>query len=48
MSNNELENLDDLFRKSKEIVQAAGEITGTVANLTMVISNFKIGWRNCT
>lgn len=43
MNNNELENLDGLFRKSKEIVQAAREITGTVANLTTVISNFEIG-----
>lgn len=43
MNNNELENLDGLFRKSKEIVQVAREITGTVANLTTVISNFEIG-----
>lgn len=43
VNNDELENLDDLFRKSKEIVQAAREITGTVANLTTVISNFEIG-----
>ena len=43
MNSNELENLDGLFRKSKEIVQAAREITGTVANLTTVISNFEIG-----
>lgn len=43
MNNNELENLDGLFKKSKEIVQAAREITGTVANLTTVISNFEIG-----
>lgn len=43
MGNNELENLDGLFKKSKEIVQAAREITGTVANLTTVISYFEIG-----
>lgn len=43
MNNNELGSLDELFYKSKEIVQAAREITGTVANLTTVISNFEIG-----
>lgn len=43
MNNNELGNLDELFKKSKEIVQAAREITGTVANLTTVISNYEIG-----
>lgn len=43
MSNNELVNLDELFYRSKEIVRAAREITGTVANLTTVISNYEIG-----
>lgn len=43
MNNNELENLEELFQKSKEIVQSARKITGTVANLTTVISNYAIG-----
>jgi len=43
MDNKESINLDNLFKKSKEIIQAAREITGTVANLTTVISNFEIG-----
>lgn len=43
MSNNELVNLDELFYRSKEIVRVAREITGTVANLTTVISNYEIG-----
>ena len=36
-------NLTNLFGKSKAIILAAREITGTVANLTTVISNFEIG-----
>lgn len=43
MNNNELGSLDELFHKSKEIVRAAREITGSVANLTTVISNYEIG-----
>ncbi|XCP84242.1 hypothetical protein ABXS75_14385 [Roseburia hominis] len=33
----------ELFKKSKEIVQVAREMTGTVANFITVISNFEIG-----
>ena len=43
MNNNELENLDELFQKSKEIIQVTRKITGTVANLTIVLSNYEIG-----
>lgn len=43
MGNDELGNLENLFQKSKEIVRAAREMTGTVANLITVISNFEIG-----
>ena len=41
--NNDLCRLTNLFEKSKSIILAAREITGTVANLTTVISNFEIG-----
>lgn len=43
MGNDEAGNLENLFKKSKEVVQAAREMTGTVANFTTVISNFEIG-----
>ena len=43
MEYNEKWNMDDLFEKSKAIIQAAREVTGTVANLTTVISNFEVG-----
>ena len=43
VGNDEVCGLENLFQKSKEIVQAAREMTGTVANLTIVITNFQIG-----
>ena len=40
---NDIESFPELFAKSKAIIQAARELTGRVANLTTVISNFEIG-----
>lgn len=40
---NEIESFPELFAKAKAIIQAARDITGRVANLTTVISNFEIG-----
>ena len=41
--NHKNDELNNLFEKSKTIIQAAREITGTVANLTTLISNYQIG-----
>lgn len=43
MEYEEKENMNDLFEKTKAIIQAAREVIGTVANLTTVISNFEVG-----
>lgn len=40
---NEIESFSELFAKSKAIIRVARDITGRVANLTTVISNFEIG-----
>lgn len=43
MEHKENKGMNELFEKSKAIIQAAREVTGTVANLTTVISNFEVG-----